>query len=252
MTAERPPDGIDTAILANLARVNERIEAAASGATQRVSLLLATKTVPARRILVALRAGSTLIGENRVQELTEKAAELAAVPHEAHFIGHLQKNKINQVLRHASCIQSVDSVVVADQIVARLEPGRGPLDVFVQVNTSGETSKYGCAPQDAEGLVQHIGAQPALHLRGFMTIGLFSDDLPAVAASYRRLRELRDTVQAAQVAGAADAVELSMGMSGDLEVAVAEGATMVRVGTAVFGHRPTPDSYYWPDSGSGH
>lgn len=248
------PDEADSTILANLARVQQRIlaAAAASGVEQQVSLLLATKTVPARRVLVALRAGCHLIGENRVQELAEKFDELTAVPHESHFIGHLQKNKINQVLRLATCIQSVDSVALIDQIVARIPPARAPLDVFVQVNTSGESSKYGCAPEDAAQLVRHIGTLPALHLRGFMTIGLFADDAAAVAASYRRLRETRDTVLAAEVEGAGDAHELSMGMSGDLELAVAEGATMVRVGTAVFGRRPTPDSYYWPapDAGS--
>lgn len=244
----RSPDQADATILANLSHVRERIAAAgaASGAEQEVSLLLATKTVPAERILVALRAGCTLIGENRVQELAEKADELAVVPHESHFIGHLQKNKINQVLRHATCIQSVDSVEVADQIAARVPLDRAPLDIFVQVNTSGESSKYGCATEEALPLVRHIATLPVLHVRGFMTIGLFSDDLPAVALSYRRLREIRDEIAAARVEGAGDAHELSMGMSGDLEVAVAEGATMVRVGTAVFGHRPTPDSFYWP------
>lgn len=250
MSVELPlPDDGAAAILANLAHVRQRIAtAAATTATQpHVDLLLATKTVPVNRILVALRAGCTLIGENRVQELVEKADGLAGVPHEAHFIGHLQKNKINQVLRQATCIQSVDSVAMADQIVTRLPTPGEPFDVFVQVNTSGEDSKYGCTPEEAFPLAQHIGTLPALHLRGFMTIGLFSEDLPAVAASYRRLRQTRDAIHAAQIPGTGDAQELSMGMSGDLELAVAEGATMIRVGTAVFGNRATPDSYYWPD-----
>ncbi|HEY7859426.1 MAG TPA: YggS family pyridoxal phosphate-dependent enzyme [Candidatus Nanopelagicales bacterium] len=244
------PDDGAAAILASLVQVRQRISnaAASAGAQQHVDVLLATKTVPANRILIALRAGYSLIGENRVQELVEKSDDLAGVPHEAHFIGHLQKNKINQVLRHATCIQSVDSVELADQILARLPTSGSPFDLFVQVNTSGEQSKYGCAPGEALALAQHIGTLPALHLRGFMTIGLFSDDLLAVAASYRRLRETRDAILAAQLPGTGDARELSMGMSGDLELAVAEGATMIRVGTAVFGSRATPDSLYWPDA----
>jgi pyridoxal phosphate enzyme (YggS family) len=240
-------------LLANLAAVRDRVEraAASAGRTDPVSLLLATKTVPAQRIRVAIGAGARLIGENRVQELAEKAAELADLVHEAHFIGHLQKNKINQVLRYATCIQSLDSVELVDQVAARIAPGSDPLDVFVQVNTSGEASKYGCDPGAALDLARHVGTVRSMHLRGFMTIGLLSDDQPAVAVSYRRLREVRDAVAEAQFEGAEDAHELSMGMSGDLEVAIAEGATMVRVGTAVFGTRPTPDSFYWPGMGAG-
>jgi pyridoxal phosphate enzyme (YggS family) len=239
-------------ILAALASVRERIGIAARESGREpadVRLLLATKTVPAERILVALRAGYTLIGENRVQELTEKADGLAAVPHEAHFIGHLQKNKINQVLRHASCVQSIDSVELAEQVAARVPEDRAPLEVLVQVNTSAEESKYGCDPTEALSLSRHVGSLQQLRLRGFMTIGLFSDDMVAVRASYRRLREVRDDVLATAAPGTTDAHELSMGMSGDLELAIAEGATMVRVGTAVFGVRPTSDAYYWPASG---
>lgn len=245
--SDTPTD--DEHILAALTALRQRIDAAARNSgrdPQDVQLLLATKTVPAERILVALRAGYTLIGENRAQELTQKAEVLAAVPHEAHFIGHLQKNKINHVLRHASCIQSIDNIVLADQVATRVPESRVPLDVFVQVNTSAEESKYGCAPSEALDLARHVGGLPQLRLRGFMTIGLFSDDLVAVRASYRRLREVRDEVLAAGHPGTEDARGLSMGMSGDLEPAIEEGATMVRVGTAVFGVRPTSDAYYWP------
>ncbi len=239
----------ESSILEALTDVRERIGRAARSCGRDpadVTLLLATKTVPAERILVALRAGYDLIGENRAQELVEKADALAVVPHEAHFIGHLQKNKINQVLRHASCIQSIDSTDLADQVAKRVPAERAPLDVFVQVNTSGEESKYGVAPPGALDLVAHVGAAPQLRLRGLMTIGLFSADEAAVRASYRRLREIRDAVLSAEIAGAQAAYELSMGMSGDLDLAITEGATMVRVGTAVFGRRPTSDAYYWP------
>lgn len=244
---ETPTD--EQHVLAALTALRERIDTTARDCgrnPQEIQLLLATKTVPAERILIALRAGYTLIGENRAQELSQKADALAAVAHEAHFIGHLQKNKINQVLRFASCIQSIDSVTLADQVAARVGEPQAPLDVFVQVNTSAEESKYGCTPADALDLTRHVGQLPQLRLRGLMTIGLFSDDLVAVRASYRRLREVRDAVLAAGNPGTEDARELSMGMSGDLELAIEEGATMVRVGTAVFGVRPTSDAYYWP------
>lgn len=238
-------------IRAALAGVRNRIAEIAQACGRdpaEVSLLLATKTVPADRVLVAMRAGGTLIGENRVQELVAKADALAAVPHEAHVIGHLQRNKVNQALRHADAIQSVDSRELADAIADRVPAGRAPFDVFVQVNTSGEESKFGATPGDAAALAAYVGARPELRLRGFMTIGLFSTDAPAVRASYRRLREIRDAVLAAGAPGTEHARELSMGMSGDLDLAIAEGATMVRVGTAIFGTRPTPDSYYWPPS----
>ncbi len=238
-------------VRARLAAVRDRIaevSLACGRDPAEVALLLATKTVPAERILPAIRAGGTLIGENRVQELVAKADALSTLPHETHLIGHLQRNKVNQALRVADCIQSVDSRELADAIADRVPPQRRPLDVFVQVNTSGEESKFGCTPADATALTAYVAARPELRLRGFMTIGLFSDDHPAVRASYRRLREVRDKVAASGAPGTERARELSMGMSGDLHLAIPEGATMVRVGTAVFGTRPTSDSYYWPPS----
>lgn len=236
-------------VRARLAAVRERIAEVAYACGRdpaEIALLLATKTVPAERILPAIRAGGTLIGENRVQELVAKAEALSVVPHETHLIGHLQRNKVNQALRVADCIQSVDSRELADAIAARVAPQRRRLEVFVQVNTSGEESKFGCTPADAQSLAAYVGSRTELVLRGFMTIGLFSDDQPAVRASYRRLREVRDEVLASAAPGTERARELSMGMSGDLHLAIPEGATMVRVGTAVFGTRPTSDSYYWP------
>lgn len=233
---------VDADILANLAAVRERVDAAcmaAGRAPDEVGLLLATKTQPAARIAAAVAAGARLIGENRVQELAEKDAELTALadgrPFERHFIGHLQSNKVNQVLRYVSCVQSVDGVELADRLQRRLEALDRTLDVLVQVNTSGEASKYGAAPADAVAVVQEVARRDRLRVRGLMTIGLQSPDEAAVRASYRALRELRD--HAADTVGAGLPV-LSMGMSGDLEAAVAEGATLVRIGSAVFGARP--------------
>src|SRR5690606_34681935 len=143
---------VETNVEANLAAVRARVAEAcraAGRAPEDVQVLLATKTVPADRIAVAVRAGARLIGENRVQELAEKDAELAGLPCERHFIGHLQTNKVNQVLRYVSCIQSVDSVDLADRLQRRLERLDGTVDVLIQVNTSGEASKFGLAPGDA-------------------------------------------------------------------------------------------------------
>jgi pyridoxal phosphate enzyme (YggS family) len=228
-------------IRASLAAVRERVDAAcvaAGRAPDEVELLLATKTQPAARIAEAVAAGARLIGENRVQELAEKDEELTALAathaFERHFIGHLQSNKVNQVLRYVSCVQSVDGAELAGRLQRRLETLDRTLDVLVQVNTSGEPSKSGAAPADAVAVVQQVAAHDRLRVRGLMTVGLQSPDEAAVRGSYRSLRELRD--RAADVVGTGLPV-LSMGMSGDLEAAVAEGATLVRIGSAVFGAR---------------
>ncbi|MTD14160.1 YggS family pyridoxal phosphate-dependent enzyme [Nakamurella sp. YIM 132087] len=220
-----------------------RVAAEASGrAAADVRLLIATKTVPAQRILPVLAAGYRLIGENRVQEVTEKADELAAVPHELHFIGHLQRNKINQLLPHISCLQTLDSADLAAALHSRLDGDR-TLDVLLQVNVSGEASKSGIAPEQIPDLLQALTTYPKLVVRGYMTIGLNSADAAAVQAGYRTLVDWRDRAQQQGMPGAEHAVELSMGMSGDYESAIACGATVVRLGSSVFGARAnSPES----------
>ena len=228
---------VESNVEANFAAVRARVDEAcraAGRAAEDVQVLLATKTVPAERIAVAVRAGARLIGENRVQELAQKDAELAGLPCERHFIGHLQTNKVNQVLRYVSCIQSVDSVDLADRLQRRLEHLDRTVDVLIQVNTSGEHSKFGVAPGDAQDLLRDVTKRDRLRVRGLMTIGLPSDDPDQVRPSYRTLREIRD--RARDVVGLELPV-LSMGMSSDVELAVDEGSTMVRVGSAVFGAR---------------
>jgi PLP dependent protein len=218
-----------------------------------IRLLLAVKTQPVAAVRAALDAGADLLGHNRAQELVATGPALAEVgtpAHEMHFIGHLQSNKVNQVIRWASCVQTVDTARLAERLdaaVARRAAGGGaggddggasPLDVMVQVNTSGEPTKAGVDPAGAAELASAVGALPHLRLRGFMTIGANSSDVDVVRASYEALARVREGVLADGAPGTGDATELSMGMSGDLEVAVASGATMVRVGTAVFGARP--------------
>lgn len=226
----------------NLAALNARVAAACDAAGRspaEVQVLLATKHVPADRIAAAVAAGARLIGENRVQELAAKDAEVARLPCTRHFIGHLQNNKVNQVLRYVSCVQSVDRLELADRLQRRLDTLDHTLDVLVQVNTSGEASKHGVAPEQAVDLIRDVARRDRLRVHGLMTIGLPADDAELIRPSYRRLRELARTVHDLGIDGVAMDV-LSMGMSSDLDIAVAEGSTMVRVGSAVFGARPRP------------
>jgi PLP dependent protein len=223
------------------ARVRARVDAAARAAGRdpaEVALLLAVKTVPAARVRAAIVAGGTLLGHNRAQELTAGEPALTDLAHTTHFIGHLQSNKVNQVTRWVDCVQTVDTLALAE----RLDRSRAdrPLDVLVQVNTSGEETKSGVAPAAAPDLAAAVAALPALRLRGFMTIGANSPDAGRVRASYDALAQVRAEVAAAGAPGTEAATELSMGMSGDLEPAIAAGATIVRVGSAVFGSRPSP------------
>jgi pyridoxal phosphate enzyme (YggS family) len=201
-----------------------------------VGILLATKTVAPGPIRQALRAGGRVIGENRVQEMTAKAPELAELVHETHLIGPLQRNKARAAAACADCVQTVADLRLAERLAA-LAADSAALAVMIQVNTSGEATKAGCPPAEAPDLAEAVATLPGLRLRGFMTVGLNSPDSAAVARSYATLRAIRDQVLAAAIPGAAGARELSMGMSGDLEIAIAEGSTMVRVGSAVFGPR---------------
>lgn len=235
-------------ILENITHINERIAAACQRVGRKpeeVKLLLATKTVPPERIKIALQAGYTLIAENKVQELKEKYEALKDTPHTNHFIGHLQTNKIKEILRYeVSCVESVDRYDLAQKLHNRLESEGKTLDVFIQVNTSGEESKFGAAPDQVLELVQQVAALPTLRIKGLMTIGLFSADTQQVRACFKLLKKIQQDIIALHLPNV-QPQELSMGMSGDLETAIEEGATIVRVGTDIFGKRIYPDSYYW-------
>ncbi len=224
-------------IAERVATLRNRIAEAAATAGRspaEVRLLAATKTVDPHRIIQALDAGVELIAENRVQEVVAKAPALAGRTFTAHFIGHLQANKINALLGRVSCVQTVDSAGLVERLQRRLAATDSTLDVFVQVNVSGEPAKSGVSAADAGRLVDAVTAASALRLRGYMTVGLNAPDLTAVRAGYAALRDLRDRLA---VPGAD---ELSMGMTGDFEAAIAEGATIVRLGSAIFGSRPAP------------
>jgi pyridoxal phosphate enzyme (YggS family) len=230
----------DDPLRARLDLLRRHVEDAAADAGRapgEVRILLATKTVQPARIIAALDAGADLIGENRVQEVLAKHADLAGHPHESHFIGHLQRNKVGALLGRVRCLQTLDSADLARRLQQRLEQMDAHLDVMVQVNVSAEPSKSGVPPEAAEDLVTALADLPRLHLRGYMTVGLNSPDRAAVRAGYARLRELRDELALRRLPGAERAGELSMGMSADFADAIAEGATIVRIGSAVFGHR---------------
>lgn len=235
-------------ILKNIAVIKERITHACEESGRNpneVKLLLATKTVSAEHIKIALQAGHTLIAENKIQELKEKYDALQEIPHTNHFIGHLQTNKIKDLLKcNVSCIQSLDRLDLAEKLHQRLLFENKTIEVLIQVNTSYEESKFGVSPGQVIELVKQVATLETLKIKGLMTIGLLSAEPEQVRKCFRMLKAIQTQITALKIPHVS-MQELSMGMSGDLETAIAEGATIVRVGTAIFGKRPTPDSYYW-------
>jgi len=238
-------------ILQNITIIQERINNACKENGRNpdeVKLLLATKTVPAERIKIALQAGHTLIAENKVQELKEKYEVLKEIPHTNHFIGHLQTNKIKDLLKYnVSCIQSLDRLDLAEKLHQRLQFENKSIEVLIQVNTSFEESKFGVSPDSAIELVKQVAQLETLKIKGLMTIGLFSAETEKVRKCFRLLKDMQQQIIALNIPNV-EMQELSMGMSGDMETAIAEGATIIRVGTAIFGQRIYPDSYYWNEN----
>lgn len=236
-------------LAANLAAIRARIDAACHGAGRdpaTVRLLPVSKTVDQARLRQAYAIGMREFGENKVQEAMGKWEAMSDLPDlRWALIGHLQTNKAKYAARFASEFQALDSLRVAQALDAQLQKHGRALDVLVQVNTSGEASKFGLAPEDVPAFVRELPAFSSLRVRGLMTLALFSDDAALVRPCFVRLRTLRDRLRQEAPDGIS-MEELSMGMSGDFELAIAEGATTVRVGTAIFGRRPTPDSAYWP------
>jgi len=246
MTSPVHTHGRAGSVAANLARVRERIcrACALSGrGADTVRLLLASKMQSPAQILEAVAAGHRDLGENRVQEGRAKAEALAGHDIRWSMIGHLQTNKVKDVLLFADEVQSLDRQALAlalDRHLQRL--GRG-IDVLVQVNTSGEATKYGLPPEEVPAFLRELAAFSALRVRGFMTLARFTSDTDEIRRCFRALRQMRDAMP-----NAAELRELSMGMSGDFEIAIAEGATIVRVGQAVFGTRALPDTFFWPSA----
>ncbi|MFT7773632.1 YggS family pyridoxal phosphate-dependent enzyme [Roseateles sp.] len=233
----------------NLAAVHARIEAACHRVGRdpaSVRLLPVSKTKPEASLRLAHAAGCRTLGENKVQEAYGKWEAMQDLGDlRWSVIGHLQTNKARLVARFAAEFQALDSLRVAQALDRRLQAEGRSLDVFVQVNTSGEGSKYGLIPEDVPAFVRALPAFSALRVRGLMTLALFSSEVQRVRQCFVLLRGLRDRLRQSAPAGIS-LDELSMGMSGDFEIAIEEGATVVRVGQAIFGARITPDSHYWP------
>lgn len=233
------------AFRANLIRVEERIAQACQRAGRQrasVRLLPVTKTVPANVLRYAFAAGIRSFSENKIQEAIRKRDSLDDLAIEWSIVGHLQSNKVKYLTRFAREFHALDSLRLAELINARLESEDRFLDVYIQVNTSGEESKFGLEPDALLLFVETLVRFPRLRPRGLMTLALFSSDMSKVRPCFSLLRDLRDAAMKINPAVS----ELSMGMSGDFEEAIEEGASVVRVGQAIFGKRPTPDSDYWP------
>ena len=226
-----------TTIAVKLQAVRERIAAAALACARdpaSVHLLAVSKTWPAASVLAAAACGQRAFGESYVQEGVDKIAELAAVPGiEWHFIGPLQSNKTRPVAENFAWVHSIDRLKIAERLSAQRPQGLPPLSVCIQVNVSGEASKSGVAPAEAAELAHRVAALPRLRLRGLMAIPAPADDFAAQRAPFRELRELFERLRGEGL----PLDTLSMGMSDDLEAAIAEGSTLVRVGTAIFGQR---------------
>lgn len=225
-----------SAIASNLQAVRARIAKAAMAAGRRpeeVELLAVSKTWPVDCVIEAARAGQRAFGENYVQEGVAKVLATVALDLTWHFIGPLQSNKTRPVAEHFAWVHTIDRLKIAERLSAQRPPALPALQVCIQVNVSGEASKSGCAPEEAPALCRAVAMLPNLHLRGLMAIPEATDDLAAQRAAFSRLRDVYNAIRAAGL----PLDTLSMGMSHDLEAAVTEGATIVRIGTAIFGER---------------
>ncbi|WP_339408935.1 YggS family pyridoxal phosphate-dependent enzyme [Pseudomonas sp. EA_35y_Pfl2_R5] len=220
-------------IAENIAKVGVRIREAAQ-ASQRdcaaVGLLAVSKTKPAEAIRQAFAAGTRDFGENYLQEALDKQAELSDLPLTWHFIGPIQSNKTKPIAEHFAWVHSVDRLKIAQRLSDQRPAHLPALNICLQVNVSGEASKSGCNPDELPALAQAVTQLPNLRLRGLMTIPEPTDNTNEQRAAFARLRELQQDLNL-------DLDTLSMGMSHDLEAAIAEGATWVRIGTALFGAR---------------
>lgn len=226
-------------IISNLKQVHQRIADACRKSGREcsdVSLLLAVKTVPADKIRIAIEAGENRIGENKMQEFRDKDAALKDLNIERHFIGHLQTNKVKDVLKYASCIQSLDRLSLAQELDRQLQKVGKTIAVYIQVNTSFEESKFGLPPDEVLPFIEEIKKYKTLKIKGLMTIGLLDVEKEKMRPSLALLRATRNRIYAQKNNDLHD-LKLSMGMSQDLELAIEEGSNMVRIGTSIFGNR---------------
>jgi pyridoxal phosphate enzyme (YggS family) len=234
----------DEALARRAREVRERVAAAAerSGrAANSVLIVAVSKTIPVERIRAAYDLGFTTFGENRVQEAREKIAALSLPSLRWELVGHLQTNKAAVAVELFDRIQSVDSIKLAEVLEKRAAAERKVLPILLEVNVAGEATKSGFAPEQVSDAVHAVAALPHLRPEGLMTIAPLVASPEEVRPVFRRLRELRDRVREAVPLGADGGwQQLSMGMTDDFAVAIEEGATIVRIGRALFGERPAP------------
>ena len=223
-------------IAENLQAVGRRISEALQGDSRIVTLVAVTKSHPPEAVRAAFAAGARDFGESYVQEAVPKVGALAGLAATWHFIGHLQANKARDVARTFDWVHGIDRARLASALAKARPAERGKLNVCVQVNISGEATKGGVAPAEALSLAREVAAMPALALRGLMGMAAPTDDTAEQRREFAILRRVRDEIASAGI----PLDTLSMGMSDDFEAAIAEGSTMVRVGTAIFGARPSP------------
>lgn len=226
---------ISNALQATIRRITEAARAAGRSETD-IRLLAVSKTFPAEAIGEAAAAGQHAFGESYLQEAMAKMEALGDLDIQWHFIGPIQSNKTKTIAEHFSWVHSVDRAKIADRLSASRPENLGDLQVCIQVNVSGEATKSGVLPEDAIALARHISQLPRLRLRGLMAIPEPTQDVGLQRKRFRQVRELFDEMNAAGL----DMDTLSMGMSDDMESAIAEGATIIRVGTAIFGTRHYP------------
>jgi len=226
------------AIERNIKNVKENIAKAAEKAgknPEEITLVAVSKTVEPERIREALRHGIEIIGENRIQEAEEKFKKIPEKS-EKHLVGHLQTNKAKKAVELFDMIQSVDSLRLAEEISKRARQKNKIMDVLVEVNTSAESTKYGLEPDGVMDFMKQISNLEGIKVKGLMTIGLFSSDMEKVRPCFIRLKKIFDELKEKEIPGI-EMKYLSMGMTQDYEVAIEEGANMVRIGTAIFGKR---------------
>jgi PLP dependent protein len=218
----------------NLQIIHEKIESAAKRAgrnPQDIQIIAVTKYVSTERALEAYKAGITNFGENRPEGLIAKQEGIKERP-VWHFIGSLQTRKVKTIINRVDVLHSLDRLSLAEEIEKR---ATRPIDCFVQINVSGEDTKHGIQPQDAIEFVQHLAEFKKIRIMGLMTMAPFTDDEEEIRTCFRKLKELQVVIQNMKLPNA-PCTELSMGMSNDYEIAIEEGATMVRIGTALVGN----------------
>ncbi|MCU6708838.1 YggS family pyridoxal phosphate-dependent enzyme [Paenibacillus sp. J5C_2022] len=239
----------------NLQTVRRQMELACRDSDRRiedVKLLLATKTVPLEKLHRAMQAGETLFGENKAQELRYKFPLMQQHKQaEWHFIGHLQTNKVKDVVKYVTLIHSVDRLKLGQALHHQLTKENKTMDILVQINTSYEESKFGASPETATELVKQLSQFDTLNIKGLMTIGKLNATNEETRHCFRLLKDMQAQIINENIPHVEMDV-LSMGMSSDFKVAIEEGATIIRVGTSVFGQRYFPDSYYWNENMRGN